>query len=385
MVVTIKDAAKLLGVIIISACAVFVCTLFLNYSIDLPSIEDEIANAAQAAFYDAQQMTSTVVCLVSGGCLLLTSVVTLFFYIKLFIDAHRKNLAILKALGYSAFKIAARFFVFGFSVLIGAAVGFAGSFALMPLFYSVQNKDGFLPEVPMNFHLELFVFMVIIPSLIFALLSVVYGCFKLRLPVLSLMNLGTKAKSKIKNHKAKTKSAKPFLKDLKHSTLTSRGSLTFFIAFSSFCFAAMTQMSFSMKDLSSELMAAMIYVIGLTLSFTTLLIAVTTVINSNSKTIAMMRVTGYSCADCRRAILGGYRVPSYIGFFIGTGYQYGLLKIMVEIVFAGIDSVPEYEFDIPAFLITLALFAAVYELAVYLCSRRINKISVKEIMLESTY
>lgn len=383
MIVTIKDAAKLLGVIIISACAVFVCTLFLNYSIDLPSIENEITNIGQAALYDAQQMTNKVVCLVSGGCLLLTSVVTLFFYIKLYIDAHRKNLAILKALGYSGFKIASRFFVFGFSVFIGAAAGFAGSFALMPTFYFVQNEDGLLPEVQMNFHFELFIFMVLIPSLIFALLSVLYGCFKLRLPVLSLMNYGTKLKNKNKKHKENEKSAKPFLKDLKRSTLTSRVSLTFFIVFSSFCFAAMTQMSFSMKDLSSELMAVVINIIGLTLSFTTLLIAVTTVINSNSKTIAMMRITGYSYTDCRRAILGCYRVPSYIGFLIGTGYQYGLLKIMVEIVFAGIDNVPDYEFDTAAFLVTLALFAVVYELTIYCCSRRINKISIKEIMLDN--
>ena len=87
----------------------------------------------------------------------------------------------------------------------------------------------------------------------------------------------------------------------------------------------MTQMSFSMKDLSSEMMGVMMLVIGLVLAFTTLFLAITTVINGNTKTIAMMRVFGYSQKECCRAILGGYRPLSYIGFIIGTVYQYGLL------------------------------------------------------------
>ena len=49
-----------------------------------------------------------------------------------------------------------------------------------------------------------------------------------------------------------------------------------------------------MKDLSSEMMGVMMLVIGLVLAFTTLFLAITTVINGNIKTIAMMRVFGLS-------------------------------------------------------------------------------------------
>ena len=76
--------------------------------------------------------------------------------------------------------------------------------------------------------------------------------------------------------------------------MKSKKALVFFIIFASFCFSAMTQMSFSMKDLSSEMMGVMMLVIGLVLAFTTLFLAITTVINGNTKTIAMMRVFGYS-------------------------------------------------------------------------------------------
>ena len=175
---------------------------------------------------------------------------------------------------------------------------------------------------------------------------------------------------------------KRFVEYLKRNTLKSKKALVFFIIFASFCFSAMTQMSFSMKDLSSEMMGVMMLVIGLVLAFTTLFLAITTVINGNTKTIAMMRVFGYSQKECCRAILGGYRPLSYIGFIIGTVYQYGLLRLMVDIVFKDVEGVPTYKFDFPTMLISLACFITIYEIMMYIYSEKIKKISIKEIMIE---
>ena len=142
-------------------------------------------------------------------------------------------------------------------------------------------------------------------------------------------------------------------------------------------------MSFSMKDLSSEMMGVMMLVIGLVLAFTTLFLAVTTVINGNTKTIAMMRVFGYSQKECCKAILGGYRPMSYIGFAIGTVYQYALLRVMVDIVFKDVEGVPVYKFDFPVMFISLVVFIAIYEVLMYIYFRKnLMKISVKEIMIE---
>ena len=144
----------------------------------------------------------------------------------------------------------------------------------------------------------------------------------------------------------------------------------------------MTQMSFSMKDLSSEMMGAMVLIIGLTLAFTTLFLAIVTVIKGNTKTIAMMRVFGYSQKECCKAILGGYRPMSYIGFLIGTIYQYVLLRIMIDIVFKDVEGVPAYEFDFPVMFISLVSFITIYEILMYIYSQRIKKISIKVIMSE---
>ena len=225
MLVGIKNVSKLIGISIIACCAVLVCTMFLNFYFDIRLIESEITSELSMFFYNAQVSTAKVVCLVSGGCLLLTAIVMLLFYIKHYIDTHK-------------------------------------------------------------------------------------------------------------------------------------------------------------KDLSSEMMGVMMLVIGLVLAFTTLFLAITTVINGNTKTIAMMRVFGYSQKECCRAILGGYRPLSYIGFIIGTVYQYGLLRLMVDIVFKDVEGVPTYKFDFPTMLISLACFITIYEIMMYIYSEKIKKISIKEIMIE---
>ena len=130
------------------------------------------------------------------------------------------------------------------------------------------------------------------------------------------------------------------------------------------------------------MMGAMIMLIGLVLSFTTLFLAITTVINGNTKTIAMMRVFGYSQKECCRALLGGYRPLSYIGFAIGTVYQYALLRIMVDIVFKDFEGIPEYKFDFPVMFLSLAVFILIYETIMHIYSGKIKDISIKEIMLE---
>lgn len=379
MVVGLKDIFKLIGIIIISACAVFVCTLFMNFDIDIKGVKDQLNSETMLDLYNAMVMSGKVVCLLCGGCLLLTSVVLLCFYIKHYIDTHRRELGILKAMGYSDIRIARGFWVFGFSVFIGTAIGYAGAHCTMPLFYSTQNKDNIIPEVIFHFHPSLMIWLIILPSLLFAVLSVLYGYKKMGTPILNLLR--GKDTQKVKTFKKE--SDIPFLKEMKKNTIKQRKSLVFFIAFASFCYSDMIQMACSMNELSSLLMGVIIMMIGIILAAVTLLLAVTTVVKSNRKTVAMMKVFGYSIGECTGAVLYGYRPIAYIGFAIGTVYQYALLKIMVSIVFKDVANIPEYNFDVPVFILTLISFAVLYELIMYWYSRKMNKISIKEIMLDS--
>lgn len=383
MVVGIKDAAKLVGISVMACCAVLVCTMFLNYNMDIVGVKEEITSEQVMIFYDAQVSTAKVVSAVSGGCLLITSVIMLLFYIKHYIDTHRRELGILKALGYSDFKIAKNFWVFGLSVLLGTAPGFCGAFLIMPIFYRVQNEDKILPEIVIHFHPALFVYMVIVPAVVFAVLAIFYACCKLKKPVLLLLRDSLQTSKRVRKHSRVHKpDHRSFIENTKRAALKSKKTLAFFVVFSSFCFSSMTQMSLGIRELASVMMSIMMLLIGVILAGTILFLAITTVIRGNTKTIAMMKVFGYSQKECRRALLGGYRPLAYVGFAIGTGYQYVLLRVVVDVVFREMEGIPAFEFDFTAMLISLAAFIVIYELVMFAYSERLKKISVKEIMFE---
>ena len=378
MIVSIKDIFKMIGMTIVSFCAVIVCAMFLNYYLDLVAIENLITTDMSQIFYEAQCSTAKVVSGVSGGCLLMTTVVLLCFYIGHYIDTHQKQLGIMKALGYTRFSVAKNFWVFGLPIFAGTALGYLGAHLVMPKLYEVQNKDGYLPDIPISFHPGLCMALAIIPAIFFSLLAIAYSFIKLKTPALWLI----REQSMRKVVKAKKDTDMSFLRELEKSNVRQKKSLIFFITFAVFCFGAMTQMSCSMGELASVMMEIMIMAIGIVLAIVTLFIATTSVIKANRKTITMMKVFGYSAKECSKAVLNGYRPWAYFGFALGTIYQYALLKIMVTVVFKDFEGMPEYKFDVPVMLITLAAFIILYEIIMAAYTKRMEKLAVKEIMLD---
>ena len=354
-----KDCIKLISISVVTFCAVFVCTLFLNYNMDFAGIKDGIVSPQALILYDAPVMTGKVTSGVSGGCLLATSAVMLFFYIRNHIDTHKKELGIMKALGYSEFRIALQFWTFSLSVFAGTSLGFCGAFLMMPVFYETQLGEGILPTVEITFHPQLAAAMVMIPTVFFGALSVVYAYLKLKMPAVDLLK-----------------------ERLSSGRKTREKALIFFAVFGAFCYSAMVQMSSRMNEFSEGLMVAMIFVIGIILAGITLLIALTTVVKNNAKNIAMMRALGYSFSECQKAVLNKYRVFGYIGFAVGTLYQHMLLRIMINIVFKDLENVPVYHFKALNCVCVLISFTVLYEGILYGYGRRIRKISVKEVMLE---
>lgn len=380
MMIGLKDTAKLFGISIIACCAVFVCTLFLNYNADLARIENDITTPMGIVLYQAQVSMGKVTTAVTGGCLIATSVVMLLFYVKNYIDTHGKELGILKALGYSNLRIAHHFWIFGLSVLAGCMMGFLMAVLYLPAFYDIQNADGLLPDLSPQLYPLLAFVLTGMPAIVFAGISVLFAYFKLKTPVLDLLREKHEKNRRIrKNHE---KPEAPFLKGLSSATLKSKKALAFFVAFSAFCFSAMIQMSFSMKKIASASFAWMTLLIGLILAFTTLFLSLTSVVKGNTKTIAMMKVFGYEDRICGHAILGAYRPVSYIGFVIGTIYQYVLLKSVLTLVFSDLESIPEYTFDFKTLVFTLIVFIITYELIMYRYASHIRKLSLKSIMLE---
>lgn len=380
MLIGIKDSAKLFGITVVVCCAVFVCSLFLNYNQDLAAIQDQIPAGPAQALYEAQLASGKVVAGVSGGCLVITTVIMLIFYVKNYIDSHGKELGILKALGYSRLRIAVHFWAFGVSVELGALLGWAGAWIYLPAFYEVQNAEGLFPSLNPQFHPGLTLALLTLPAAFFTLLAIGSAFFKLNRPVIALL----KEAQEIRTPKRRdSQEDRPFLTDLRRGVLRSRKSLSFFVGFSAFCFSAMTQMSLSMEDLGSENFAWMILTIGLVLAFMTLFMSLSSAVKANAKTIAMMKVFGYSRHECGGSILGGYRPIAYIGFAIGTAYQYILLRIAVDLIFADVGITAEYHFSFSTFALCAGLFLLTYELALWGYARKIGRQTVKSVMMES--
>ncbi|MDL2220847.1 ABC transporter permease [Eubacteriales bacterium OttesenSCG-928-N14] len=315
MIISPKDTIKLFGISIMAMCAVFVCTLFLNFNIDVQLIEGLITTPQMMGFYEAQTIMAKVVSAISGGCLALTSVVMLFFYIKQYIDTHHKELGILKAMGYSRWSIAKSFSMFGLCILVGAAIGYLSSHLMMPVFYRAMNADHILPDVAQHFNPILMLYLVVLPTLAFSLLSIVYAYTKLKRPVLQLLAGQKRTKERVK--KTRERAGLSFLQDLKRGNVKEHRTLAFFIAFSAFCFSSMIQMTLVMQEISSVLFAGIMFVIGIILAVVTLLLSLSTVVSASTKTIALMHAFGYSFSQCSGAVLNGYRPACMAGLCRG--------------------------------------------------------------------
>ena len=352
MVVSSKDLRKLSVVSIISFCAVLVSTLFINFYLDLQSIEVEKLSLPAKAYYDAQVLIAKFVSLVSGGVLSLLAVLLLFFYIKQFIDDHKEELGILKALGYQNVELAKHFWIFSCSVFLGALLGFASSFFFMKDFYDLRNQKGFLPTIEIHFHWQLFLAMVILPTLLFALLGIGYALIKLKQPSLYLLKRFELAQVKQKHHKTKA-----------------------------FSFAAMMQLSLGMKDFIDGTIQVMMMGIGILLSLSILLLCLGTVVQENKASLALMKAFGYSKKECSLVIFARYRVVAYLGFVLGTVYQYGLMKLLLKVIVKDAKGVPDYAFDVQLCLIAFLAFVILYELLLAYYVKTIEGLTLKEVML----
>ncbi len=381
MIISIKDSLNLIAVAVICFCAVFVCTFMLNFYMDVLPLEDEVSQASQSLF-NAQIATAKFVAAISGGFLGAIAVVMTAFYIKLYVDGHAKQLGILKAMGYSDLKLCIKFWIFGLCVLIGCVLGFAAGFLAIPYVYEGMRIEG-MPDFPINFHPVLFICLVAVPSIVFAFVSCFIAYFKLRRPVGEMLKGLSKTKIKKQSRNEKCSKERSFFVEMGIKSVTTKKMLTFFIVFASFCFSAMVQMGLSMDELTPGLMGKLILVIGLVLSAVVMVMAVTSLLNGNIKSVSMMKAFGYSLKECVLSVFTGYAPFALIGFVIGTAYQYGLLILIVNVIFKDVGEIPEYTFNVPILFITLAVFIICVALVMSVCTFKIRKVSVKEVMQES--
>lgn len=377
MIIRLKDLVKLLGISIVTFCAVFVCTFFLNFYwdvINLPHVPADLL-----PLYNAQLAIAQFTAGISGGFMAVIAVIMLLFYIRLYINQHTRELGILQAMGYSNWQIARQFWVFGGSVLLGTTLGYGCGHLIMPYIYDNLLING-LPKVAITFHPTLLVVLVILPTLLYAGLACLFAGLTLRQPVSDLLRGGV-ANLKVKPDRH-TK-ARSFLREMQSKCVSTKKSLTFFVVFGVFCFAAMVQMAFSMwRQLDTGSMGLIILLIGLVLAGVCLLLALTALVNANTTNLTLMRAFGYYWSECTWAIFGGFLPWLLLGFATGTVYQYGLLTLMVNLIFRNVANMPRYTFDVPLLFITFATLLVILAIIVASYAIRLKRTTLKQAAAE---
>ena len=155
----------------------------------------------------------------------------------------------------------------------------------------------------------------------------------------------------------------------------------FFVVFGSMCFAAMVQLSFGLRDYTDDIIQTMMIMIGLVLSFSILFLSLGIVVSESRETLALMKAFGYTDRECQSHILAPYRFWAYLGFALGTAYQYGIMEILIGVIKDTVPEKIEHNFDWNVCFWTLLGFAVVYESLFYLSNRKLQKQTIKEVLL----
>lgn len=382
MIISVKDVLKFLSITVVAFCATFVCTFMFNFYIDAVAVNGNVPKEL-LPLYDAQVAMAKLTCAITGGILALIAVIMLIFYVKIYINEHAKQLGILKAMGYSEGKLSLSFLIFGLSVFAGTLLGLCIGYACMPKIYELMTIEG-LDGITINFHISVPMFFVVLPSLAFSVLSYAFAYISLKKPVGGLLRGNVESKVRIKSSRADEKAKdKNFIWEMCVNVLKSKKSIVFFVAFACFCFSAMVQMGASMENLTSGTMAYLILAIGLVLAVTSMIMALTQLVITNRKNVSIMKAFGYSVFECMLSVFGGFIPFALLGFAVGTLYQYGLLSLMVNLIFKDVASVPQYSFDVKVFFITLAAFIVTYVGITAVYVYKLNKVSVREVMSEN--
>lgn len=375
----LRAFARLLCVGVVAACATLVCTLFWNHQLDLRPVGAQITDPYALGMYEMQCLCDRVVSIVSGIGLGLTTLVLLLFQIKCEIDSCERQLGVLKAIGCPTLRLSLPYGRFGAAVGGGCAIGVAAAYGCMPWFYDLQNAEELFPPVPVQVHGWLIAVLIVVPGVTFDLIAVAFAARKLRLPALALMRGRERGTLRVKQYKS---TEKPFLRDLGNCLLHRKKMLAFFFFCSAFFFSSMTQMALSMRDLSSESFSGLMLGIGLLLAALTLFLSLSGVTRAYRPTAALLRAFGFSSRERRRALYSTYRPLGYIGFALGTAYQYILLRCVMAFVFTDLSAELQVHLNLPNLFAILCLYTLLYEGMLFLFSRRVERVSLRTVMAE---
>lgn len=353
--VSIKTTLKSYGVIIICFCTIFLETLFLSYKLDLKELDPTLFTQLQLDIYNAQVSMCNMMNLISIFILGLFSFVLLFFSIERYIEENKQNMGVLKAIGYTNNKLSLSLMKYSIPVFIGSLLGYIIALLFSKLFYNTMNKDHVYPDVSFSFNIYLCLILILTLAILTLIFAYLVGRIKLKMSPLDMINQVKKSK---KGKMIKEK--KTFLTEVRSTMLKNNIPLILFVGFATLCFSATIQMSFSIYNQAntSPLFFWMMFLIGILLGITIMILAFRFIFTNNKKHLSILKAYGYENKECYYAIYGGYLIVAIISFIIGTIYQAILMSIMFKIFSSAYEI--KYHFDFLALIYSLIIFIITY-------------------------
>ena len=124
----------------------------------------------------------------------------------------------------------------------------------------------------------------------------------------------------------------------------------------------------------------MMIMIGLILSFSILFLSLGIVVSESRETLALMKAFGYTDRECQSHILAPYRFWAYLGFVLGTVYQYGIMEILIGVIKDTVPEKIEHHFDGNVCFWTLLGFAVVLRKPLLSIQQKTPKQTIKEVL-----
>lgn len=128
------------------------------------------------------------------------------------------------------------------------------------------------------------------------------------------------------------------------------------------------------------ILSIMLFVFGLVVGATVLLLSIYGAITNYKKYIAIMKICGYTEKECSYTAIDGYRKVSLLGFLISIPYSFILCTVMFNIISKNSDMLYPVNFNIKSVAICFVLTLILTESIIMLTKKQISKISFKEIM-----
>ncbi len=139
---------------------------------------------------------------------------------------------------------------------------------------------------------------------------------------------------------------------------------------------------FSKSNQLYRVFSIMLFICGMVIGLTVLIMALYSVIENNKKNISLMKLIGYSDKECDYLVINSYRFVVIIGYVIALPYTYVLCSIMFNMLTKNSNVAYLVNINIFEIICCLIFIIIITEVSLKYFKSKLKKVTFKEILEE---